>query len=365
MSILAEKYLLSILEQEVEKYKINGEVFVENKSKIEYLLKKRGFQNIINKISTHKFRQTLMYYLKFNKNYYPQYTEKMFALDFLCYVIIKNPIIPLNYFSKKDKPEIMRFVKNKYLVALLQEILTEDVFTSLDFEKQKEYINFTKKIKFNIFKGQYNIDGFITKKIDFAPNVFLYRYGLDKLRDQKKYKNSTILDCGAYDGDSAWQLYNDLKPDKVYSFEPEKANFERLKENITINNLTHVIPLNLGVSNRRGFAFIKSEGGKSTFAATGDKVKIDTIDNICKKMKISNVSLIKMDIEGNEFDAIIGAKKVIQTYKPTLLVSVYHTGKDFFEIPKLIKKMVPTYKLRFLNQDNEKATLERIILADF
>ena len=49
------------------------------------------------------------------------------------------------------------------------------------------------------------------------------------------------------------------------------------------------------------------------------------------------VGLIKLDVEGVEYDVIEGAKETICRDKPILLISVYHTPRDFFEIKPLIE----------------------------
>jgi hypothetical protein len=51
----------------------------------------------------------------------------------------------------------------------------------------------------------------------------------------------------------------------------------------------------------------------------------------------SKVSVIKLDIEGMELATIQGAKKTIVRDKPILLISIYHTPEDFFEIRPLIE----------------------------
>ncbi|MEM2032456.1 MAG: FkbM family methyltransferase, partial [Candidatus Woesearchaeota archaeon] len=68
-------------------------------------------------------------------------------------------------------------------------------------------------------------------------------------------------------------------------------------------------------------------------------------------------------IEGYEYNAILGAEKTIKKYKPVLSISLYHTPRDFFEIPKLLKQWVPEYKMRFLNLNPLSPILERTLLA--
>lgn len=61
------------------------------------------------------------------------------------------------------------------------------------------------------------------------------------------------------------------------------------------------------------------------------------------------VTVIKMDIEGAEQDALKGAARHIAEEKPRLLISTYHKPEDLFQIPRLIDSMRNdyTYYLRF------------------
>jgi hypothetical protein len=52
-----------------------------------------------------------------------------------------------------------------------------------------------------------------------------------------------------------------------------------------------------------------------------------------------------MDIEGYELDALKGAERLIKKNKPKLAISIYHKPEDFFEIPLLLKRFVPEYKI--------------------
>jgi hypothetical protein len=57
------------------------------------------------------------------------------------------------------------------------------------------------------------------------------------------------------------------------------------------------------------------------------------------------ITFIKMDIEGAEYNAILGAHNTITKYRPKLAISIYHKPEDIWEIPSLILKMNPEYKL--------------------
>ena len=56
------------------------------------------------------------------------------------------------------------------------------------------------------------------------------------------------------------------------------------------------------------------------------------------------VTFIKMDIEGKEYYALMGAKEIIAIQKPRLAISVYHRTDDIIKIPALLLELVPEYK---------------------
>jgi len=56
-------------------------------------------------------------------------------------------------------------------------------------------------------------------------------------------------------------------------------------------------------------------------------------------------TLIKMDIEGAEFEALLGAKNLIREKKPKLQICLYHKPRHLWLIPIMLKNWVPDYKL--------------------
>ena len=95
-------------------------------------------------------------------------------------------------------------------------------------------------------------------------------------------------------------------------------------------------------------------------SAIKEIIHITTIDKECGDR---NVGLIKMDIEGAEYSSIQGALETIKRDKPVLLISLYHTGKDFFEIPPVLKAAVPDYQFRFFNIEIVNPISEKILVA--
>jgi FkbM family methyltransferase len=69
------------------------------------------------------------------------------------------------------------------------------------------------------------------------------------------------------------------------------------------------------------------------------KINVESIDNLIYPQK---VNIIKMDVEGSEIEALLGASKTIQKHSPKLIISAYHKSDDLYLIPLIIKKLIPT-----------------------
>lgn len=167
----------------------------------------------------------------------------------------------------------------------------------------------------------------------------------------KPEMNDNIIDAGAYTGDTAIKFCRNLKNKcKIFSFEPEDTNYKYLLRNITNENLkNNVIPLKVGLWRENTFLSFSTQteenvnSESSHISSDGNvKVKVIILDSFVKENKIIP-SLIKMDIEGAEYEAIQGAINTIQAFKPKLQICIYHNVEDLWRIPILIKKINPNY----------------------
>lgn len=75
------------------------------------------------------------------------------------------------------------------------------------------------------------------------------------------------------------------------------------------------------------------------------------------------VTLIKMDIEGAEQDALKGCKRHIKEERPKLLICVYHNDRDIFDIPKLIQSMRNDYRFYLRSNGNQWGPSEIVLFA--
>ena len=74
------------------------------------------------------------------------------------------------------------------------------------------------------------------------------------------------------------------------------------------------------------------------------EIVVDSIDDVINLP----ISIIKMDVEGQEMPALIGAKNTILKNLPILLISLYHKPEDLFTIPLYINELSNNYEFRLL-----------------
>lgn len=152
--------------------------------------------------------------------------------------------------------------------------------------------------------------------------------------------DEVFVDCGAADGDTVMAfLFHHKSFKHIYAFEPDKQNFDKLAK--------------LG---RECYQYAAGNfDGDVSFSATGDcasHVDIFGRDRI-HQVRLDSMAwgdrtptFIKMDIEGSELAALTGAANTLRDHKPVLAICAYHKAADLWEIPLLIRSLVPEYELR-------------------
>lgn len=150
---------------------------------------------------------------------------------------------------------------------------------------------------------------------------------------------SSFVDCGAYIGDTVEKLYAAKgKIDSLLIFEPDVQNYKAMVEMLTNSNgkfASNIFTYPCGVSSRiEQFKFVGEQGAGSWISEEGiyciQCVSLDDVLINCKP------TFIKMDIEGFEYEALIGSKRIIHEHKPDLSICVYHSIIDLCRIPLLI-----------------------------
>lgn len=160
-----------------------------------------------------------------------------------------------------------------------------------------------------------------------------------------------FVDCGYFHGETTERFIewcND-NYEKIVAFEMDDANW---KCNTVDDEKVKLYPYAVWDSSKE--LRFSSCDSSSRIHAAGDKViQAETIDNI---LQGDRVSFIKMDIEGAELRALIGARNTIMKWKPRLAICIYHKAEDILTIPSLIHELVPEYRIylrHYLNYQNE------------
>jgi FkbM family methyltransferase len=136
-----------------------------------------------------------------------------------------------------------------------------------------------------------------------------------------------IFDVGANQGQFLNLVRNHIATDdfKIHCFEPGRGTYRILLENA--GNDERVILNNIGIGKERGEATLFYDSVGSGLASLtkrnlnhfnmdlneSETVEIDTIDNYCSQNMIDRIQLLKIDIEGHELDALLGADRMISS----------------------------------------------------
>ncbi|MDR0987356.1 MAG: FkbM family methyltransferase [Ruminococcus sp.] len=165
-------------------------------------------------------------------------------------------------------------------------------------------------------------------------------------------EDEIFADCGFYNGDTAESYINDAggKFKKYYAFEPSEKNLAQVKPEI--KNDPRIIITKAGVYSYCTTLMFEDENtSASSFKLEGNiELPVLSLDSFFADKE--KPTFIKMDIEGSEIDAILGAKNLIHTYKPKLAICVYHKPEDIIEIPRLLRELVPEYKFLLKQHNN-------------
>lgn len=274
-------------------------------------------------------------------------------------------------FKNKTEKEIFenmffrfQFLPDKIKVSY-EKFLKEYPFWGKLDSKNIEYESF--KLKAKAFKKNYKNYIWLYNKLQDEKSKFilyavlnnLYNFdfnNLDKIKEKiykqyfdldlmPKMENEIFLDIGSYYGETTLDFistYGEKAYKKIYCYEitPNMLNFSKNY----LKRYKNIIYKNFAVSNSNKVLYINENTASSSANKTsfyGNKmIKAVSLDNNlqCK------ISLVKMDIEGDEYNALKGLKKHIQKETPKLLISVYHNNTDVWHLPKLIYSYNKNYK---------------------
>jgi len=178
-----------------------------------------------------------------------------------------------------------------------------------------------------------------------------YERGPVKLR-----QGDIVLDCGGHLGTfTRYALSKGAQ--KSVIFEPDLLNVQFIRKSFSREIMEHKVELiEAALSDKAGEVYFEpceSAGGsvKDQRSAKSIAVKAVTIDEVARELP--RVDFIKMDIEGAERVAVVGAKESIRRWRPRMALCTYHLPDDTRVIPERVLAIDSSYKV--LTRDREQA----------
>lgn len=150
-------------------------------------------------------------------------------------------------------------------------------------------------------------------------------------------KDLVIYDIGAFHG--LLTLFFARQGRQVISYEPNTRNRARLMENLRINGLTNVEVRPLGIGAKTEVVTMVASplmlGGSSIEPHTveallnskqpvfSQEIPVTTLDDDIREMSLPAPGFVKIDIEGAELAALVGARDTLRTHRPQLFLEMH------------------------------------------
>ena len=263
-------------------------------------------------------------YVKYLRKYVPEVVPETNLLNVKRIISFEDIL--------KNFPEIIDYYMNEFIIKPKRLFMQDRNLNFLVYkDKIKNFLKdekskciFEKIINFYLNPNFKNYI-FPDKTIQYFPNDL--PLSLENVE--------TFIDCGAYIGDtlfSAIYFCKNLK--NILCFEPNVKNLKSLDRKVKLikKNINIIL---IPAGNYSKFTKLKILGEGSSCKVVEDE-NGSILGYPLDSLNINSIDYIKMDVEGSELEALKGAKNIIKIHKPILAVSIYHSFKDLFLIPKYL-----------------------------
>jgi FkbM family methyltransferase len=295
------------------------------------------------------------------------------------------PVLPLSALSDKDLPIIIATTRFSNSIARQLEtdgfkhFLPYSVMSLIDAKRYPDeipYIGIQQDFADNaaqylgLFlslsddKSRRVLDGLISYRLDydsrFAASV-ADEYGRQYFdTDLVAFSGEDVfVDLGGYDGDTAEKFiqFSDGRYAKIYLFEPDENLLKRAADRLRGYKAIEFVPA--GAYSKDGdLRFAASGRTNGAISELGELViPVRKLDNAVVKAP----TLIKMDIEGAETDALHGAANLIRATRPKLAIAAYHFASDLWRLVEVVREINPAYN--FYLRHYSETGLESVIYA--
>lgn len=258
---------------------------------------------------------------------------------------IKNKLISFglkNIFSTLDIYEYNLCYASKDVQKDLKSILKKKS-SEINAAYERLSDDRSKEIFLRILSGHWNEEPI--RSIDFSPDD---QYVVDGLGLSES--NISLLDCGAYDGDTLIQFcnkYGTLR--SVVALECDMKNFKKLAMK-QFPQIESLIVLPLGSADKTDQLFFQDDNKmQSRFSAESIGSSLVGVINCDEVFRGIEFTKVVIDTEGYEIPSINGMNLIIKNQSPDLAIAAYHYPTDFFEILNRIDSINPNYNFYLRN----------------
>ena len=229
-----------------------------------------------------------------------------------------------------NKSNLITRLLQRYLKNIDIKCLKGNFYYYLLFRLCRKFLNNYIEIKIGDFKifasnNKNKTSYFLLKKCSFGDD-----HELKTIKKFSKLNKIFLLDCGANYGFYSFYTGSLSAKNQIIAFEASTNTSKEFKANLALNDFKNIKIENLVVTNNENEFLSFNESEKdwesslidNSFISTGSlKIKTTKIDYILKNQNLDQYCLfIKLDIEGNEFDAIKGGLETIQKYSPLIII---------------------------------------------
>ena len=231
-------------------------------------------------------------------------------------------------------------IKSKYITKLFQRILInkdirnykKSIFYYLFFRIVRNFLSeniIVQIYNFKVFTSnkKTKTSYFLLKKCDFDDH-----HELEIIKKISNDRSTLLLDCGCNYGFYSYYTASLSKKNMVISVEASKKTSLEFLKNFRLNSLKNIDFKNKAISNRSNdiIKFNESENDWESSQTHQNfniksisEIRTITIDKILNNQRLFDYNIIiKLDIEGNEINAIQGGLTTIKSFSPIIIIEI-------------------------------------------
>lgn len=151
-------------------------------------------------------------------------------------------------------------------------------------------------------------------------------------------------DLGAYNGDTIQELLQHTSGmfASITAMEPDARNFRKLTKYADgLRGQVDLYQAGAWECDEK-LNFAAKAGRHSAIAASGVETQMRALDSVLAGRPCT---ILKLDVEGAERQALAGARQTILRWKPRLNIACYHRNEDLFALPLQVHELCPEYRL--------------------